>query len=113
MTQKVVTRMNLQLVLEAELERLKRKLCMGYELKVVWIPNGNDKLSGEVKGETIFVYEESENKAIETLRHEILDYIVSKVIEPYKEVTNKLINLINEEAYKRKEKLIEKLAESI
>jgi anaerobic ribonucleoside-triphosphate reductase len=101
--------MNLQTVLEAELERLKRKLQMGYELKVIWIPNGSDKLSGEVKGETIFIYEESERQAVETLRHEVLDYAIGKVIEPYKEVTNKLIQVINEEAYRRKEKLIEQL----
>ncbi|MEM2123402.1 MAG: hypothetical protein QXE79_07190 [Candidatus Bathyarchaeia archaeon] len=31
-------RCNLQRKLELELERLKRKLCMGYELKVKWIP---------------------------------------------------------------------------
>lgn len=48
MTQKVIR--NLQTVLEEELERLKRKLQMGYELKVIWIPNGGEKLSGEVKG---------------------------------------------------------------
>ena len=46
-------------------------------------------------------------KALETLWHEFLDYYISKTIEPYKEVTNKLIALINEEAYKRKEQVIE------
>ncbi len=112
MTQKVV-RINLQIVLEEELERLKRKLQMAYELKVIWIPNGNDKLSGEVKGETIFIYEESEREAIETLRHEFLDYAISKVIEPYRNVTNKLIMLINEEAYKRKEKLVKTLCKIV
>jgi len=30
-----------------------------------------------------------------------------QVIEPYKQVTNKLISLINEEAYRRKERLVE------
>jgi hypothetical protein len=105
--------MNLQTVLEEELERLKRKLQMGYELKVIWIPNGSEKLSGEVKGETIFIYEESEREAVEALRHEFLDYAISKVIEPYRNVTNKLIMLINEEAYRRKEKLVEALVRSL
>lgn len=112
MTQKVV-RMSLQTVLEEELERLKHKLQMAYELTVIWIPNGNDKLSGEVKGETIFIYEENEKEAIETLRHEFLDYAISKVIEPYRNVTNKLIMLINEEAYKRKEKLVKTLCKIV
>lgn len=85
---------------------------MGYELKVVWLPN-NLKLSGEVKGGTIYVYDEEERLALETLKHEFIDYAISNVIEPYKEVTNKLIMLINEEAYKRKEKLVETLGELV
>jgi hypothetical protein len=107
---KQVTRLkSLQNILEEELERLKRLLKMGYELKVVWLPNNDSNLSGEVKGETIYVYEEDHEKALETLRHEFLDYAISQVIEPYRQVTNKLIVLINEEAYKRKEKLTEAL----
>jgi hypothetical protein len=86
---------------------------MGYELKVVWLPNDDSNLSGEVKGETIYVYEEEYDKALETLRHEFLDYAISQVIEPYRQVTNKLIALINEEAYKKKEELIEKLVKII
>jgi len=96
--------------LKEELERLKRKTGFGQELGVVWVPSATSKLAGEVKGETIFIYEEVEAKAIETLKHEFLDYAMSKVIEPYREVTNKLILLFNEEAYRRKERLIEKLA---
>jgi hypothetical protein len=105
--------MNLQTMLEEELERLKRKLQMGYELRVIWIPNGSEKLSGEVKGETIFIYEESEREAVEALRHEFLDYAISKVIEPYRQIANKLIMFINEEAYKRKEKLIKSLCKVV
>jgi hypothetical protein len=100
---------SLQNVLEEELERLKRLLKMGYELKVVWSPNNNSNLSGEVKGETIYIYEEECDKALETLRHEFLDHAISQVIEPYRNVTNKLITLINEEAYRRKERLVEGL----
>jgi hypothetical protein len=95
--------------LEGELERLKRLLGIGYELKVVWLPENNSKLSGEVKGETIYIYEEDYDKAIETLRHEFIDYAVSQIIEPYKQVANMLIAMINEDAYKRKEKLVERL----
>jgi len=103
----------LQNILEEELEKLKRKLQMGYELKVVWLPDNNLSLAGEVKGETIFIYEEDFEKALETLRHEFLDYAISKVIEPYRKIANKLIALINEEAYKRKERLVENLRKAI
>jgi len=102
----IVVNYGLQRKLEGELERLKRILELGYELRVRWIPNNNSKISEEVKGQTIFVYDEEEELAVETLKHEFIDYATSKVIEPYKEATNKLITLINEEAYRRKERLV-------
>jgi hypothetical protein len=98
---------DIQRKFEVELERLKRILQMEYELKVRWVPDGNEKLSGEVKGDFIYIYEEEEGIAIETLEHEFLDYAISQVIEPYKQVTNRLIGLINENAYEKKEKLVE------
>lgn len=101
--------MNLQSILEKELERLKCKLQMGHELKVVWVPRNDSKLAGEVRGVTVFIYEETEEEAIATLGHEFLDYSISKIVEPYKEVTNKLITLINEQAYRKKERLVENL----
>ena len=98
--------------LETELERLKRFLRLGHHLRVKWIPN-DGKLSGEVNGDCIHVYEEEEKLALETLRHEFLDYAISRVIEPYREVTNALISMINEDAYKRKEKLVEALSQLV
>lgn len=98
-----------QQVLEDELELLKNAFKMGYELDVKWIPKGSEKLSGEVKADLIFIYDEDEEEAIRTLKHEFLDYAISQAIMPYKEVTNKLISLINEDAYKRKERLVEAL----
>jgi hypothetical protein len=95
--------------LEMELERLKRKLSLGYELKVRWIPDNDNKLSGEVKGDVIYVYNEDESGALEVLRHEFLDYAISQVIEPYKEIANNLIMLMNKEAYRRKERIVEAL----
>ena len=100
---------NLQEILEEELEKLKHKLQIGYELKVIWIPDDNSNLSGEVRGNKIFIYERDEEKALETLKHEFLDYAISQIIKPYKQVANKLIKLINEEAYKKKERLVESL----
>ena len=97
--------------LEVELERLKKILKTGYELKVLWVPNNNSTKSGEVRGNYIYIYDEDGEVAVETLKHEFVDYAISKVVEPYKEVTNRLIALINEIAYTRKEKLVEVLAE--
>ena len=110
---KQIVQSRLQNILERELERLKHTLQMGYELKVVWIPGNDSKLAGEVKGNEILIYDETEDEALETLRHEFLDYAISKVIEPYREVANRLISLINEEAYRRKENLIESLSQLV
>jgi len=103
----------IQMVLEEELEKLKRKLKMGYELRVVWLPDDDLGLSGEVKGGIIYIYEESKEEAIHALKHEFLDYIISQIIEPYREVTNKLIMLINEQNYRKKERLIETFSKFI
>lgn len=96
--------------LEEELEWLKRTLRLGDELKVLWTPNSNSRLSGEIKGDFIYIYDEDEELALETLKHEFIDFALSKVVEPYKEVTNKLISFINEQAYYKKEKLVEALS---
>lgn len=99
---------SLQKRLEDELERLKKRLGIN-DLQVIWIPEGDPELSGKVEGNTIFIYEVDEERAIDALRHEVIDHMVSKVIEPYRLVANKLVELINEEAYKRKEQVIESL----
>ncbi|MCJ7559532.1 hypothetical protein MUO79_02805 [Candidatus Bathyarchaeota archaeon] len=93
-----------------ELGRLQQKLGLGYELGVVWLPDSHNKLSGEVKGDQIRIYAEDEQNALETLKHEFLDYLISKAIEPYQKIANKLIGLMNDEAYSRKEKLVEVLS---
>ena len=96
-----------------ELGRLQQKLGLGYELSVVWLPDSHNKLSGEVKGNKIRIYEEDEEKALQALKHEFLDYIISRTIEPYERIANKLIQLTNEEAYLRKEKLTEALVKLV
>ena len=100
---------DLQKKLEKKLQRLEKKSGFGFGLKVMWLPGFSETLSGEVNGDTIYIYETDEEEAIKTLKHEFLDYAISQVITPYKEVTNKLISQINEDAYRRKERLVEAL----
>ena len=95
--------------LKRELERLKRLSGLGLELSLEWVPDSRGALSGEIKGDKIYVYEDCEEKALSVLRHEFLDYSVSQAIEPYRRVTNSLIKLLNDDAYKRKEKIVEAL----
>ena len=105
----VAVEADLNTKLKAELERLKRTLSLGYELKVEWMPNVDSNLSGEVKHDIIYVYEERQDEAIKTLRHEFLDYAISRLLEPYKQVTNSLISLINQSVYTKKENLVDSL----
>lgn len=95
--------------LKMELERLKHLSGLGLDLKVVWEPSQDKLLSGEIRGGSIFIYEVSLKKAVEILRHEFLDYCVSKAIEPYRMTTNNLIRSINEDAYRQKERVVEAL----
>ena len=97
--------------LSKELKKLQSLLNHGHELKVVWAPKKDFNLDGEIKGDVIYVYSLSLEDAIKTLHHEFLDYAVSQCVDPYKQVANQLIILLNKQAYDRKEKLVDKLAD--
>ena len=97
-------------ILEAELTRFKRFFDMGFQLELSWVPDPYSKLSGEVKRNRIFIYDEGLDKALATLKHEFVDYVLSCLIAPYREVTNMFIKkFINERAYREKEKVVEAL----
>jgi len=93
--------------LDAELKRLQESSGLGIRLKVFWVPREKGNLAGEVKDSAIYVYDHDQEEALETLRHEFFDYCMSRAIEPYKDIANKLIAFINEDAYRRKERVIE------
>ena len=99
----------LEVQLQEELENLKNISSLGSALNLVWAPDPGKALSGEVKGSSVYIYDESEKKALDTLRHEFFDYCISKAIQPYRQVTNTLIKLLNENAYKQKEEIVEGL----
>jgi len=103
---------DIQAELQRELRTLMEKLSIS-GLQVLWSPDESSKLSGEVKGQVIYIYEPGLEKAIEVLRHEVLDYMVSQAIEPYKDLTNALVKLLNQKAYERKEEVVEKLSRSL
>ena len=95
--------------LREELEDLKRITGLGSGLSLIWAPDSLNPLSGEVKVKTVYIYDMTERKALDTLHHEFLDYCVSEAIQPYREVANILMKLFNESAYKRKEEIVEGL----
>ena len=97
--------------LNEELRKLQRLVNHGHDLQVVWTPKHSLNLDGEVKDGVIHVYSENLQDALKTLRHEFIDAIISEIIEPYKQVSNALIGLVNKQAYDKKETLVEKLAD--
>ncbi|MGI0070264.1 MAG: hypothetical protein ACREA3_05195 [Nitrosotalea sp.] len=95
--------------LEEELAWLRAVSGKGKELQVRWIPDINSTKEGEVCGRTVYIYSETIDKAVQTLRHEFLDYLVCNTIEPYQELVNALLAVLSEKAYRRKEEVIESI----
>ena len=95
--------------LEDELEMMKTISKQGLGLKVLWLPREDGPLSGEVKGNVIYIYESDEEKALDVLEHEFVDYLVTMGIDPFKLMINSLIKLVNRMAYLNKEKSVEAL----
>jgi len=99
---------DLQCTLEKELRRLTVKLGLNQDLKVVWTPDKTASLSGEVKDGSIYIYEADEEKAIQTLKHELVDYLItSRIVKPLVSLLNILIKAREAEIYKEKEKIVE------
>ena len=71
--------------IEAELGRLRKLLGLELDFEVIWEPNAEKSVEGEIKGRNIFIYEADESKALNILRHELIDFLVSQAIEPYKD----------------------------
>jgi hypothetical protein len=99
--------------LETKFEMLKRKL--GVDLELEWIPN-TKKLSqgvkGEVVGTRVMVYELTEEEALRTLKHELVDYLISnKLVKPLVELLNQFIRMREAEIYRQKEEITEALSE--
>lgn len=63
-------------LLENDLACLKKRFQLGQELKLGWKPKNGPK-SGEVTGTTIRIYEAEPTKALDTLRHEFIEYLLT------------------------------------
>jgi len=95
--------------LKEELARLIQQSRDGNGLDVVWVPRIDSAKEGEVVGKTIFVYSPDPRQAIETLRHEFVDYLVCKAVEPYQDLVNALLSVLSEKAYRKKEEIVESI----
>lgn len=95
--------------LKEEISRLIQQSGNGNDLDVEWVPRIDSAKEGEVVGKTIFVYSQDLTKAIETLRHEFVDYLVCKAVDPYQDLVNALLAVVSERAYRKKEEIVESI----
>jgi len=111
--------------LNKELKRLQKKWKAGFECIVdcqptelflrprIYRPDGKEMVvHGEWKGTRLIIYEnESLKKAIHTLHHEFIEYVlVNDLADPYILLANSLQNVFRTMAYKKQEARIEQLA---
>ena len=108
--------------LQKELSNLQATLNIGHQFKLKYLPNqkriskNGFPLMGEVNGDFIFIYVEDETTALETLRHEFIDYMVAEAIKPYQEICNVQRQILNgvfthleDNAYLEKEAMVDRL----
>jgi len=104
--------------LEAELEKLKRIMGLGFEVKVRWLPGeikfkDGKKLEEEVIGNTIFVYEENPTRAKTLLAHGFAEWILNQHTKKYRLLINKLIEVFEQIQYEEKEKIVDAISKLI
>lgn len=82
-----------------------------HNLQFRWLPKQSRSLSGEVRNGILYVYESNEEKALETLKHELVDYVLtSKIVSPLVGLVNLLIKSKEMEIYCEKEKIVDLLS---
>ena len=108
--------------LTEELELLRSRLGISEHLQVLWTPgkpaiseiDHNKLLHGETVGDTIYIYDESESEALETLRHEVLEhFVVDQNESDYVTLINHLIEAFNIVHRRRREELVAKLSQLV
>ena len=99
--------------LQEEFKAMMAKLGV-QNLKLVWVPDLGKGLSGEVRNNVVYIYEKDEVEAIETLKHELIDYLVtSKIVKPLVDLVNLLIKSRESDVYREKETIVEVLSKML
>ncbi len=79
-------------------------------LKVVWHPGERTDVDAEVVDRVVLVYARDLDVAMEALRHEVLHFEIAECRKPFVELVNAVFSSINEETYRREERLIRQLS---
>ena len=101
--------------LEMELERIKRLMNMGYEVKVIWLPgevryHRGRRLKEWVEGNIIYIYVEDPQEALELVRHGFAHWLLNRSNKYRRQLANKLIEFIEDRMYEEDERIVEVLA---
>ena len=83
--------------------------ALNLPLKVIWAPCSNQKIHGEIKQGTIFIYDENKEDAIETFQHELYEYKFKEVTRLHMAMVNALLEVLQKEIYNRKESFFDSL----
>lgn len=77
---------------------------------LAWAPGKNSK-RGEVipRERLIIIYDEDPQRAWETFQHELVELKLRRVLRPYRELCNKLIEVVEKVTYVEKEAFIKEL----
>lgn len=95
--------------LEDEMNRALKSLGLGY--RVIWSPDPEAPRRGESLPEErlIIIKDQDPDQAWDTLVHEAVELKLRRVLNPYRRLVNKLIEYIEEETHREKERFIEEL----
>jgi len=104
--------------LREELERIKKRVGIGFEVDVSWLPGTLRRRDGrqlleEVRGDTIFIYTEDHEEALELLRHGFAEWLLNRHVRKYRLLINKLIEVFENLVYDEKERIVEAIAKLI
>jgi len=67
--------------LRLEMERTLSILGISDQFVIEWKPKASDRLAGEVRNNTVYIYEQDLPSAISTVRHEVVDYWLTQLLQ--------------------------------
>jgi hypothetical protein len=82
---------------------------LGIPLTVGWTPDRTRDKHGQIElsSRTLFLFDEKEEEAWQTLFHEILEFKLKEVLKPYRVTINALIEALEKSCYEKKEEFLE------
>ena len=110
---------SIKIKLNEELKFLQNKFNKGYELTLKYLPgeiryNENNKpLAGEIINDMIIIYEAKEEKAIATLHHEFLEYLIIPLLKDSFYIISYQNKIITQLLLNKKEDIVEQLSNSL